>query len=283
MKVMMKVKNLLFITTFLAAASLGLALPQSLPTPSNVTATPKVSPQIEQVLAAASDAPGGDPLKDLSEKCKSALLSIVTSPEFLKCIPIASLVPLLPVVTDPSIITNFIADPAKNYPPLEAPLQAFATAFCPAPKCSDQGVAGAIKIIQDGCKEDLDKKNPLVGIIFDAAVFYSPIHDIMCFKFDKAFCWDETILTVTKLPPSPIKVTGDKLLDAVAVSDPSAVCTKCNKAIVNTFLNFITDKGSDLARQILASFGIDQAKLDEIKTFVAVKCGINFEDGTIPK
>ncbi|CAB4428879.1 unnamed protein product [Rhizophagus irregularis] len=273
-------KVTLFITTFLAAASLGLALPQSLPTPSNVTApsTSKVSPQIEQILA---DAPGGV-LGDLSQKCQSALLSIVTDPAFLKCIPVASLVPLLPLVTDPSIIKNFIADPAKNFPPLETPLQAFSTAFCPAPKCGDKDVAGAIKIIQDGCKEDLDKKNQFIVMVFDAAVFYSPLHDIMCFKFDKAFCWDESILTVIKLPPSPIKVTGDKLLDAVAVSDPSAVCTKCNKAIVNTFLNFITAKESDLARQILASFGIDQAKLDQLKTFVAVKCGINFEDGKIP-
>lgn len=272
-------KVTLFITTFLAAASLGLALPQSLPTPSNVTApsTSKGSPQIEQILA---DVPGGV-LGDLSQKCQSALLSIVTDPAFLKCIPVASLVPLLPLVTDPSIIKNFIADPAKNFPPLESPLQAFSTAFCPAPKCSDQDVAGAIKIIQDGCKEDLDKKNPFIVMVFDAAVFYSPIHDIMCFKFDKAFCWDESILTVIKLPPSPIKVTGDKLLDAVAVSDPSAVCTKCNRAIVNTFLNFITAKGSELAQQILASFGIDQAKLDQLRTFVAVKCGINFEDGKI--
>ncbi|CAB4386065.1 hypothetical protein RhiirA5_395320 [Rhizophagus irregularis] len=274
-------KVTLFITTFLAAASLGLALPQSPPTPSNVTAhsTSKGLPQIEQILA---DVPGGV-LGDLSQKCQSALLGLVTDPKFLKCIPIASLVPLLPLVTDPSIIKNFIADPVKNFPPLETPLQAFSTAFCPVPKCSDPDVAGAIKIIQDGCKEDLDKKNQFIVMVFDAAVFYSPIHDIMCFQFDKAFCWDESILTVIKLPPSPIKVTGDKLLDAVAVSDPSAVCTKCNKAIVNTFLNFITAKESDLARQILASFGIDQAKLDQLRTFVAVKCGINFEDGKIPK
>ncbi|EXX70562.1 hypothetical protein RirG_086200 [Rhizophagus irregularis DAOM 197198w] len=150
-------KVTLFITTFLAAASLGLALPQSPPTPSNVTAhsTSKGLPQIEQILA---DVPGGV-LGDLSQKCQSALLGLVTDPKFLKCIPIASLVPLLPL-------------------------------------CSDPDVAGAIKIIQDGCKEDLDKKT----------VFYSPIHDIMCFQFDKAFCWDESIL----------------------------------KAIVNTFLNFIT-------------------------------------------
>lgn len=273
-------KVTLFITTFLAAASLGLALPQSLPTPSNVTVpSSKGSPQIEQILAEAP----GSVLGSLSQKCQSALLGIVTSPGFLKCIPVASLVPLLPLVTDPSIIKNFLADPTKNFPPLETPLQAFSTAFCPAPKCSDQDVAGAVKTIQDGCKEDLDKKNQLIGMIFDAAVFYSPLHDIMCFKFDKAFCWDESLLTVIKLPPSPIKVTGDKLLDAVAVSDPSAVCTKCNKAIVNTFLNFITAKENDLARQILSSFGVDQAKLDQFKTFVAVKCGINFEDGKIPK
>lgn len=299
MKVTMKVKNLLFVTIFLAAASVGLAHPPSkspspptnttlkVPPPSN---SPPAAPptngtsspaNLESILA-ASGAPSGV-LGDLSKECQSTLLGIVTSPEFLKCIPVSSLLPLLPLVTDPSIIKNFIADPTKNYPPLEKPLLQFSTLFCPAPKCSDQGVAGAVKAISDGCKDDLDKKNPFIVMIFDTAVFYSPLHDSICFKFGKTFCWDESILTTISLPPSPIPVTGNKVLDAVAVADPTAVCTKCNKAIVNTFFNFIFDKANELARQILAGLGVDDKQLAAAKTFVAVKCGINFEDGKIPK
>lgn len=297
----MKVKNLLFTTTFLAAASLGFARPPAVPTPNlpsppppalNATASPPASnatnqtasPQVAlpQAAQALGDAPTNI-LGDLSPQCQSALLGIATSPEFLTCIPIPSLLPLLPLVADPTLIQKFIADPAHNYPPVEQPLLQFASAFCPAPKCSDKGVAGAIQAIQDGCKEDLGKKNPFIEFIFTAAVFYSPIKDITCFKFGKTFCWDETILTFINLPPSPFKITGDKTIDAIAVSDPSAACTKCNKAIVNDFFNFITDKDNELARQILATAGFDQGKLTLAQTGVAVKCGAKFEDGNIPK
>jgi len=298
MKVMMKAKNLLFITTFLAAASLGLALPPTnatslthkTPPPaphtnqtSTVPSTPAVPPDakvnIDQILAEG----GSSVIGGLSQKCQSTLLAIITSPEFLKCIPVSSLVPLIPLVADPSIIKNFLADPAKNYPPLEKPLLQFSTLFCPAPKCSDQGIAQTVKSISDGCKDDLDKKNPVIVMIFDAVVFYSPLHDSMCFKFGKTFCWDESILTALSLPKSPFPITNNPILDEIAVADPTAVCTKCNKAIVNTAFNFIFAKGNDLARQILAGFGIDDKKLASAKVFAAVKCGLGFEDGQIPK
>jgi len=292
MKVMMKVKNLLFITVFLAAASLGLALPpksSTLPTSATVDANATADANATSATSAplgANVLAAGAPtnvLGDLSKQCQTTLLGIVTSPEFLKCIPIQSLLPLLPLATDPSIITNFIADPAKNYAPLEKPVLQFSTLFCPAPKCSDKGVSDAIKAIQGGCKDDLAKKNSLIVMIFDAAVFYSPLHDSLCFEFGKTFCWDETILTAISLPPSPFTLTGNKFLDAVAVADPTAICTKCNQALVNTFFNFIFDKSNDLARQILAGLGVDDKKLALAKTFVAVKCGLKFEDGTIPK
>ncbi|GES78183.1 hypothetical protein RCL_jg29667.t1 [Rhizophagus clarus] len=299
----MNVKILLFITILFAAASIGLALPPKahpsnttdLPTPkalpipkasSNTTAppTPKslpsslnASPDVEQLLAAVPP----NALGDLSKECQSTLLKIITSPEFLKCIPVQSLVPLLPLVTDPSLLTKFLADPVHNYPPVEKPILQSATLFCPAPKCSDKGVADAIAAIQDGCKDDLSKKNPLIVGILDAAVFYSPIKDIGCFKFGKTFCWDESILTAISLPPSPFVVTGDKFVDAIAVADPTAICTKCNKAIVNDFLNFI--KKNDPAKQILASIGFDDKKLALFQTGAAVKCGAQFEDGQIPK
>jgi hypothetical protein len=288
----MKVKNLLFITIFLAAASLGLALPPKIiplpglspknpppkasppkSLPSNVT----ISPEVDQVLATVPESVIGG----ISKQCQTALLGLITSPEFLSCVPLKALLPLVPLVADPSILANFIKDPAKNYSPVEGPLIQFATLFCPAPRCSDKGVAGAIKIIEDGCKDDLANKNPFASAIFGAAVFYSPIKDITCFKDGKKFCWDESILTAISLPPSPFVITGDKFIDAVAVADPSAVCTNCNKEIINTFFNFI--KNNDLALQILAGVGVNDKALTLAKTGVAVKCGAKFEDGKVPK
>jgi hypothetical protein len=270
----MKVKNLISITLLLAAASLGLALPAN----STLEKLPskQLSPDVQSVL----DSVPPSVKATVSPQCQAAIFSIVISPEFLTCIPIASFVPLIPIVTDPTIIPKVLADPVHNYKLVEGPLIEFATAFCPAPKCSDKGVQAAIKTLQDGCKTDL-VSNPLIQLLFDVAVFYSPIKDITCFKDKKQFCWDESILTIINLDPSPFNITGNPLLDSIAVAEPQAICTKCNKDIVNTIFNFL--KNNDLALKVLASFKITDKEIGLAKLGVAVKCGAKFEDGTIPK
>src|SRR5256885_775375 len=121
-------KKFLFNCFFLvAAASLGLA--NKLP---NVTA-PALPPQI----------PTPDPITligELSQQCQGALLSVVTSPEFFECVPVAALLPLL---TDPTLLPSVFQDPITNGPKL-LPI---VDAICADPKCSDEGVANAQKAL----------------------------------------------------------------------------------------------------------------------------------------
>lgn len=268
-------KKVIFIVLLLAVASLGLALPppKSPKTPAT-PATPTVISPLDSVSAVQ------DEFK-VSPKCASAIFTLVTSPEFLKCVPLPAFAGILPILTDPDFPKKLAADPAGTFKKVEPAFVTFATQFCPATKCSDQGVQASIKLLSDGCSDDL-KDNPIVQLLFDAVVFYSPLHDTICFKStdSKLFCWDESLETVFGLPKSPIKVTGNPLVDSIAVADCKAVCTDCNKSIVNTFFNFI--KGNKLALQILQALGVTQQTLDQLTLGVAVKCGINFEDGKIP-
>jgi hypothetical protein len=310
----MKMKKiLLFMLNLLAVASLGLALPpkakttthtgittdHSAPTfPPKATgittvnpATPTLPASPTPVAVPASVPASPDELGQVlskvggggvSPKCATAIFSLLTDPEILKCIPIQAFIPLIPIITDPSLLPKFLADPAGTFKKIEPPFIAFSKIFCAAPKCSDKLVQKAIKTFSDGCGAEL-KDNALIKAAFSLIVFYSPLHDTICFKTKKGdeFCWDDTLKTVFSLPKSPIKIVDGGLIDAVAVADPEAVCTRCNKDIVNTFFNFLKPSNK-LALQILAELGITDKALEQLKVFVAVKCGIKFEDGKVP-
>lgn len=277
-------KKVIFVVLLLAVASLGLALPSpkspKSPKVPNLPNSPTLPPTSSLPASFASPQALGDDLK-ISPSCATAIFTIVTSPEFAKCIPLQAVLPIIPVITDPNFLKNFKADPAGTFKKVEPSFVTFSKGFCPAPKCSDKGVQGAIKTLSDGCADDL-KNNTLIQMLFAVTVFYSPLHDFACFKSSdsKLFCWDESLKTIFSLPKSPLNITGDPLLDSIAVADCKAVCTDCDKSIVNTFFNFI--KGNDLALKLLAGVGVDQKAIDGMKLGVAVKCGINFEDGKIP-
>jgi len=276
-------KRILFTTLLLAVASLGLAFPQPAKSPTTISA-PAPAPTTPAVssLPAAFASPEAVASKlNVSPKCASALITLFTSPEFLKCIPVSAFVGIIPIVTDPNFLKKLQADPAGTFKTVEPAFVDFGNKFCPAPKCSDKGVNGAIKIISDGCAEDL-KDNQLIQVVFGATVFYSPLHDTVCFKSKQGgkFCWDESLTKIFSLPKSPIKIIDGGLIDSIAVADPSDVCTRCNKDVVNTFENFL--ENNDLAKKLLANIGVDDKKLDLVKVGIAVKCGIKFEDGKIP-
>ncbi|CAJ0762707.1 24218_t:CDS:2 [Entrophospora sp. SA101] len=226
---------------------------------------------------------GQDPIalvEDLSQSCQTALLSILTSSELIQCIPIPAFLPLLPILVDPSEIASLISNPKTGLQKLQPNLIEFSNEFCAAPKCSDQGVAYAIKTIQTGCNPD-DMKTTAMKIIFPAAVFYSPVRETICFKDSgnpSHFCLVENDITTSiNLPKSPFNLGGGDFIDSIVVADPTAICTTCNKAIYNTIDNFINS--NDLAKKILAG---DQVLLYQVRVFFAIKCGIGFEDGKVP-
>ncbi|CAI2193873.1 1630_t:CDS:1, partial [Funneliformis geosporum] len=100
-----------------------------------------------------------DAIGSLTPECQAALFSIVANPEFFKCVPIAALLPLVPILTDPTALPTLLKDPAKNLPPLLGPVF---DGICAAPKCSDEGVATSLKALDDGCQAD--EKNLLIEI-----------------------------------------------------------------------------------------------------------------------
>ncbi|CAH1768340.1 108_t:CDS:2, partial [Entrophospora sp. SA101] len=236
--------------------------------------------EITRIAKLAQDQDPVGLVGDLSPSCQSALFSIVASPGFLECIPIPAFLPLLPLLADPSVIASLISDPKTGLQKLQPALIEFSNAFCAAPKCSDQGVADAIKTIQTGCNSD-DMKNALMQIIFPAVVFYSPARDTLCFKDagnPSHFCLvEDDITTSINLPKSPFNLGGGDFFDSIIVADPTAICTTCNKAIYNTIDDFINT--NDLAKQILAGA---QAALYDVRVWFAVKCGAGFEDGKVP-
>lgn len=247
-------KKINFVTFLLiAAASLGFAFPSQ-----------KTFQELNPVIG------------PIIPQCQRTLFDIATGPEFLKCIPFKHLLSHVAVLTDPKVLGKVLSDPHNNYKSLlEEPLEQFSEKLCSAPRCSDKGIENMVEAMKDGCKSDLSKNN-LLQFIFDAIALYPAARDIMCFKNEKVFCWNETMTTVFGLSPSPYTITGNPLIDSVAVTDPNEICTKCNKDIVTTFFNFINN--NDLALQILKSLEINDDIINKVKSSIAIKCGYEFEE-----
>lgn len=286
--ILMKMKIFLFTTLLLAVASLGLALPQkSLPSTPVTPALPAKTPTLPAAILSDSPDQIASVLeeKGVSKKCAATLVTIVTSPEFLKCIPVDAFTPLLPIVTDPGFIAKFVADPPGTFKKVEPALVTFSTKFCAAPKCSDEGIAKTIAALAQDCADEI-QNTPLIKAAFSFTVFYSPLHDDVCFKSHNKgtpFCWDESFTTILNLPKSPIKIVDGGFIDSIAVADPEAVCTTCNKDIIDTFLNFMkTKKEGDVAFKILEGIGLNEEALKGMTIGAAVKCGIKFIDGKVP-
>ncbi|CAG8807105.1 17389_t:CDS:1, partial [Racocetra fulgida] len=99
-----------------------------------------------------SSIPTKDPIslvRHLSPQCQAAFLSIVTSPEFLRCVPVAALLPLL---TDPTLLLSVLKDPITNLPKL-LPLY---DATCALPKCSNKFVNSSLSTLKTGCSDSKD-------------------------------------------------------------------------------------------------------------------------------
>ncbi|RIB07377.1 hypothetical protein C2G38_2214613 [Gigaspora rosea] len=215
-------------------------------------------------------------LGNLSASCEDALSKIVLSCEFLTCVPIPALLPLVPMIPEIGNIKKNLRE-FLNY--LD-PIDQFSNIICLVPRCSEKGVQSAIQEILNRCTTELNKNNTIVGLIYGAAVFYSPLRDSICFKNNNVFCIHETANITFTLPNPPFNITDNTIIEAIAFANPEQVCTQCNKDIINTFGNFL--ENNTLALQVLAQAGINQILIDTMKIGIAVKCGINFEDGEVP-
>jgi hypothetical protein len=247
-----------------AAASLGFA--NQLP---NIT-----TPNLPAQLPAANPV---ELLGQLSPGCQAGLLSIVANPEFFQCVPVASLLPLL---FDPTFLPSILKDPVAN----GAKLLPVFDAICSVPKCSDDGVEKALQAIQTGCKKEIEDDNSLIKLALGVLTFYSPGRDIICFKDNKdQFCLADSLTSILTLPapPADFKLLGG-IIDKVIAAEPKFICTPCNKAILNTVVNFLK-KNPAAVDALEKAFKIGEEELFIGKIFVFLKCGFEFLDGKIPK
>lgn len=253
-------KFLLFCFFLVIASNLGLA--NKLP---NVTAP-----------ALPANIPTADPITligELSPQCQAAFLSIITSPEFFECVPVAA---LLPVLTDPTLLPSVLSDPLNNAPKLLPVVNA----ICAVPKCSDSGVANALQSVKEGCSSKDDQKNPIVQLAVGVITFYSPVRDIICFENNKKeLCIVETVTNILTLPAPPIKLLGG-IIDKLIFAEPKSICTPCNKAIVNTLIDFFT-ANPDAIDLLEEAFHIGEEELKIGEFYFAIKCGAPFVDGKV--
>ncbi|CAG8853882.1 27723_t:CDS:1, partial [Gigaspora margarita] len=139
------------------------------------------------------------------------------------------------------------------------------TNFCNFPKCSDNLIQSYVNSIFAVCATTDLQNNSLAQLIFAASVFYSPLHDSICFENKKStFCWDEFARNLYGLPNSKHLVYASS--DIFYGS-----CTLCSKAIVNTILNFIPT--NHFAQLIISKMNID---ISVIKNSISVICGNSF-------
>ncbi|CAG8800565.1 207_t:CDS:2, partial [Dentiscutata erythropus] len=175
----------------------------------------------------------------LSPQCLNNLLSLFTNPNVLIA------------------IKNYSNDPRGNFQNLVPPLINFATIICSLPKCNDTFIQKSIQSVSDGCSNSSNQKSEIIPILFPGLVFYSPLHDSICFKDNKAeFCWIDSAAIIYG--------------NSFSTSDYSDTfykpfCTLCNKAIVNTFFNLIST--SENAQKLISNKRMD---ITLIKKLIAV-------------
>ncbi|CAG8679916.1 10612_t:CDS:2, partial [Dentiscutata heterogama] len=137
--------------------------------------------------------------------------------------------------------------------------------YCSAPKCSDSATSTAATELQNQCATELTAKNPQITVLKEALVLNSPTRDSLCFKNSSGgYCG---------LDSNTKKILGYiSGLSATAPTDFN--CTDCNKAILNTFMNYFKDH-SDAK----ADLPVD---ITSFQNSVTSKCGASYLDGNIP-
>ncbi|CAG8520422.1 2509_t:CDS:2 [Racocetra fulgida] len=207
----------------------------------------------------------------LSRQCLNTTTTILSELEFAECINFPAFRPLFEKKNFDAIeqLSGDFNEDIKIIKSIEPALVEVSKDFCKFPKCQDRFIQSHIQSTIVACQEDLKNNNTLAQVIFAAFVFYSPLHDSVCFENKQdIFCWDEFVRNNISLPnfTSIEKLNNNNIVDKI--------CTLCNRAIVNTFFNFIPTS-------FLAQVIISLKKVKEYKQLLAFVCGDDFVNGTI--
>jgi hypothetical protein len=192
---------------------------------------------------------------NLSDGCKNQLTKMLGDQEINKCFPFGSVAPLA----------------SSSSIPDQNTLKTAADAICSAPKCSDDLVSKTLNEVKTSCQEDIKNKVPLAQLVNVALSLYSPTRDSMCFKNSTdGYCFIESKAAVEQILQSAPKGQDPAITFAGAPKDE--VCTPCNKAIFNTYLNYQSTNPnafSDIQQ-------VTEKDINNAKNAISGKCGKDF-------
>ncbi|RIB29609.1 hypothetical protein C2G38_2056262 [Gigaspora rosea] len=190
---------------------------------------------------------------NVSTSCGVELNKLILTPEYSNC---ASFLKLLPLqnASDPKPVLD---------------------GYCNAPKCSDSTTNTSATEVKSLCQRELNTSNPQgpdpqIMALKDILIFNAPIVQSLCFKNSSGgYCYTDS---------DSSQIFG--YLSGLDSSSPprDITCSSCNKAIVNTFVNFYKahpESTADLPQNT-------QGSINNFETMVTQRCGQDFLDGKIP-
>ncbi|RIA91274.1 hypothetical protein C1645_875601 [Glomus cerebriforme] len=213
------------------------------------------------LLVLASATFGSAQFDNISDGCKNKLTALLGDQNINACFPFTAITPL---------VSNTGSMPSQDA------LKKAADAICGLPKCSDSLVSQTQTDVKSACQADITAKNPIATLVDVVLTLYSPTRDSICFKNSTGgYCFIESQAATQQVLQSAPKGQDPTLTFAGAPKE--AVCTPCNKAIVNTYLNF--QKTNPNAFSDIKE--ITPQDIDNAKSALTGKCGPNFIDGQV--
>ncbi|CAG8836907.1 10739_t:CDS:2, partial [Gigaspora margarita] len=136
--------------------------------------------------------------------------------------------------------------------------------YCSAPKCNDNTTTTDANELKTQCQQELAAKEPFTTYLKTVLVFNSPLKDSLCFKNTSGGYCGLDVTTAATL---------NYILGLNSTQPTNLNCNDCNKAILNTFMNYIKHPESQ------ADLLIDQSSFQPL---ITSKCGSSFLDGNVP-
>ncbi|CAG8728765.1 27498_t:CDS:2, partial [Racocetra persica] len=191
----------------------------------------------------------------LSPDCATAVQNFLSSSEFNACFPYNQL---------ESQINSFMN--VQDLSGIESKIISVEDSICKLPKCSDSLISNFNSTFYSKCSTDIAaQRDDAIGIsalIYD----YSPLRDTLCFKNSTGgYCLVETFENFVKEGANYQNISSQ------------SVCTTCNKAIANTWVNYLKSHPPPPELSGNITVAISSITSESNKT-----CGPSFLDGKVP-
>jgi len=197
---------------------------------------------------------------NLSPGCESALTKLLGDKDINACFPFGAVTSLA----------------TSGQVPDQTTLKNAADAICADPKCSDALISQTQSTVKAACQADITANVTIAQLVDVAVTLYSPTRDSICFKNSTGgYCFIESYATTEQILQSAPANQNPALTFAGAPKE--AICTPCNKAILNTYINFQNANPNAFA-------DIPQITNQDItdgKNALTGKCGQDFLNGQI--